>query len=91
MTTEQMPNRRPDILSLTPVPIPVNRGVYMEQIEPNDETVWYAITSTGQLLNGELRRRLPEESEAMIVRELWRQLNREDPGWPTRPRLSLCR
>jgi hypothetical protein len=87
--SEYMPNRRPDILSLTPVPIPVARGVYAEQIEPNDDTVYYAITSTGQLLNGELRRRMPDETEATVVREMWRDLNRQDPGGPTPPRLAL--
>jgi hypothetical protein len=81
----------PDIRPVAPVPFPVARGVYAEQIEPNDETVWYAITSTGALLNGELRRRMPDETETMVARELWRQLNREDPTDPIPPRLALVR
>lgn len=84
----------PDIRSLDPVPIPVQRNVYSERLPGTGETVYYAVTSTGQLLNGEIRRRLDGESEGMIAREMWRDLNRQDPVGataPTRPQLSLYR
>lgn len=81
----------PDISPLASVPMPLTRGVYCEQIEPNDETVYYGIMSTGQLLNGELRHRLPDETEMTVVREIWRDLRRQDPTDPTPPRLALVR
>lgn len=81
----------PGIRNVGSPSIPATRGVYCEQIEPHNETVYYAITSTGQLLNGELRRRASDETETMLVRDLWRDLNRQDPSEPIPPRLALVR
>jgi len=78
----------PTVLSLTPVPAALSRGVYSYVEQPSGETVYYAVTSMGDLLNGELRRRGPEETEAIIVREMWRDLNRQD-SVIGRPPLSL--
>lgn len=83
-----------DRISLDPVPIPVQRNVYSERLPGTGETIYYAVTSTGQLLNGEIRRRLDDEPEDMLIRDLWRDLNRQDPVGvtvPTRPELSLYR
>ena len=56
------------------------RGVHSYQEQPSGATVYVAITSTGALLNEERRRRHPtDEAEAYIVREMWRDLNRQDP------------
>lgn len=88
-----MPNS-PDIRSLDPVPIPVQRNVYSERLPGTEDTIYYAVTSTGQLLNGEIRRRLDDEPEDMLIRDLWRDLNRQDPVGatvPTRPQLVLSR
>jgi hypothetical protein len=76
--------------ALGPAPLPQERCVYSERIAPSGRRVYYAITSTGDLLNGELRGRRPDESELDVVRSLWRDLNRQDPV-TTRPRLVLCR
>lgn len=84
----------PDIRSLDPVPIPEPRGVYSERLPDTGERIYRATTSTGALLNGEIRRRLEGESEDMIIREMWRDLNRQDPVGatvPTRPQLALYR
>jgi hypothetical protein len=85
---------RPDIvpslivLPLAPVPARLHRGVHAFVEQPSGETVYAAITSTGALLNDELRRRFPDENEAFIARDLWRDLDRQDPVI-ARPRLSL--
>lgn len=79
-----------DRMSLVPVPIPVQRGVHSYVEWPSGVRVYLATTSTGALLNGEIRRRLPEETEAMIVREMWMDLDRQDaPPISGRPRLGL--
>lgn len=72
----------------TPVPLLLPRYVYSYVGQPSGETFYYAVTSTGTILNGELRRRLPDEYEEQILRDLWRDLNRQDPV-PTRLRLAL--
>lgn len=78
----------PDAMSLVPVPIPEQRGVHSYVEWPSGVRVYLATTSTGALLNGEIRRRLPEETEAMIVREMWMDLDRQDAiSGP--PRLGL--
>lgn len=72
----------------TPVPLPLPRYVYSYVGQPSGETFYYAVTSDGTILNGELRRRLPDECEEQILRDMWRDLNRQDPV-PTRPQLAL--
>lgn len=84
----------PDRISLDPVPIPEPRGVYSERLPDTGERIYRATTSTGQLLNGEIRRRGADETEDMIIRDMWRDLNRQDPvgvSVPTRPQLVLSR
>jgi hypothetical protein len=83
-----------DRISLDPVPIPEPRGVYSERLPGTGERIYRATTSTGALLNGEIRRRAEGETEDMIIREMWRDLNRQDPvgaTTPTRPQLVLSR
>jgi hypothetical protein len=80
--------RSPTIRPLVSIPARVPRGVHSYIEQPSGETIYYAVTSTGDLLNDELRRRLPDEPEAFIVREMWRDLKRQDPVIG-RPRLSL--
>jgi hypothetical protein len=75
-----------DSLPLAPLRLP--RGVHAYIERPSGESVYAAVTSTGALLNGELRRRFPDENEASIARDLWRDLHRQDPVIG-RPRLSL--
>ena len=65
-----------------PLPAPLARGVHAYDEQPSGRTVYYALTSTGALLNNELRRRLPDETEAWIVAEMWRDLDRQDPISP---------
>jgi hypothetical protein len=61
-------------------PAPKERGVHSYQEQPSGEMVYYAVTSKGQLLNGELRRRIVEhETHAMILDEMRRDLDRQDP------------
>lgn len=74
--------------ALTPVPIPMPRGVYRYVEQPSGETVHLAVTSTGALLNGELRRHLEDETDAMIQDEMWRDLDRQD-AVTSRPRLTV--
>lgn len=84
----------PDIRSLDSVPIPEPRGVYSERLPDTGERIYRATTSTGALLNGEIRHRREDETEDMIIREMWRDLNRQDPVGvvvPTRPQLVLSR
>jgi hypothetical protein len=69
-----------------PIQLATERGVYSYQ-EPSGEVVSYAVTSRGDLLNGELRRRYPDETAAMVVASVWRDLNRQDPI-PIHPRLA---
>lgn len=71
-----------------PLPVPLYRGVHSYEELPSGRTVYYAMTSAGELLNAELRRRLVDETEALIVREMWRDLDRQDPT-SARPRLAL--
>ena len=73
-----------------PAPVPFyGRGVYC--YAEDGQTVYVAITSTGALLNGERRRQLADESQPMIEREMWRDLNAQDPMPTTtaRPRFAL--
>lgn len=78
----------PDIRSLAPVPIPLPRGVHSYVEQPSGETVYLAMTSAGELLNGERRRRYPDETDAMVRDDMWRDLDRQDP-LIGRPRLSV--
>lgn len=71
-----------------PLPVPLYRGVHCYDEMPSGCTVYYAMTSAGQLLNGELRRRHALETEAMVVREMWSDLEKQDPA-TDRPRLVL--
>jgi hypothetical protein len=64
-------------LALRAVPLP--RGVHSYIEQPSGQTVYFATTSTGQLLNGEHRRRMRDETDAMIRDEMWRDLDRQDP------------
>lgn len=66
-----------DRMSLDPVAIP--RGVHSYEEVPSGRRVYFAITSTGELLNGELRRRFPDETDALIRDDMWRDLDRQDP------------
>lgn len=77
-----------DILSLASTPARLPRGVHAYVEHLSGDTVYLAITATGALLNGELRRRLGDETEPFIVRDLWRDLRRQDPVIG-HPRLSL--
>jgi hypothetical protein len=76
---------QPDIRSRAPAPIPVQRHVYSYVEHPSGLRVYVAITSTGALLNGELRRRLPDETHASIIRDMWMDLDRQDPVSDPRP------
>lgn len=81
-----------DRISLTPVPIPFPRGVHSYIEGPTGQLVYIAITSTGALLNGEIRHRLEGETDAMIRIEMWADLDKQDtvddtPSYP--PRLGL--
>jgi hypothetical protein len=76
----------PDVLPFAPTRFP--RGVHSYVEQPSGDTVYCAITATGALLNGELRRRLVDETEPFLVRDLWRDLRRQDPVIG-RPRLFL--
>lgn len=81
-----------DRMSLVPVPVPLPRGVHSYIEQPEGRTVYFGVTSTGALMNdGELRRRLPDETDAMIRDEMWRELDADDPvsGATARPRLSV--
>lgn len=80
-----------DRISLAAVPIPFPRGVFSYIEEPSGERTYLAVTSTGGLLNGELRHRLDDETDAMIRDEMRKDLDRQDPlGAPTSPpRLSV--
>lgn len=68
-----------EIMSLAPAPIPSTRGVHSYVEQPRGQTVYFAITSTGELLNGELRRRHDDETEAQLLRDMLRDLARQDP------------
>jgi hypothetical protein len=85
--SEHMPNR-PDILSLSTAPIPETRGVHSFVDPRTHERLYYAVDSRGQLVNGELRSRMSDETEAMVVRELWIDLEKTD-GISGPPKLSL--
>lgn len=81
-----------EIMSIEPVPIPLPRGVHSYIEQPEGRTVYFGVTSTGAFLDGgELRRRLPDETDAMIRDEMWRDLDADDPvpGATARPRLSV--
>jgi hypothetical protein len=81
----------PDRISLVAVPIPMPRGVH-SYVEPSGLLAYIATTSTGALLNGEIRHRLPEETDAMIRDEMWKDLDRQDPirdAVTGRPQLSV--
>jgi hypothetical protein len=73
------------IQALAPVPIPIPRGVYSYVEQPSGETVYLAVTSTGGLLNNELRRRMEGETDAIIKDEMWKDLDNQDAviGRPT--------
>lgn len=71
-----------------PLPVPLYRGVHCYDEMPSGRTVYYAMTADGALLNGELRRRHVEETEARVVEEMWKDLDRQDPT-TDRPRLAL--
>lgn len=81
----------PDIAPADSAPTP--RGVHSYQEQPSGETVYFAVTSDGLLLNAEIRRRLDGETDAMILDEMRRDLERQDPVG-TRvigpPRLSVA-
>lgn len=77
-----------DRMSIVPVPIPAERGVYSYIEQPSGVRVYLAITSTGDLLNGEIRHRFPDETHAMILDEMARDLDRQDRVIG-RPRLSV--
>jgi hypothetical protein len=84
-----------DRISLVPVPIPFPRGVFSYIEEPSGRTVYFAVTSTGALLNGELRHRLDDETDAMIRDEMRKDLDRQDALGNTspttvRPQLSVA-
>lgn len=78
----------PTVLPFAPVPVRLARGVHAFVEQPSGEAVYAAVTSTGALLNAELRRRFPDETESYIARDLWRDLDRQDPVI-ARPRLAL--
>lgn len=53
------------------------------------ERVYWGTTSTGRRLNAETRHRTPDDlCEAMILHEMWGDLDRQDPV-PIHPTLSL--
>lgn len=54
------------------------RGVYRYVDRGSGETVRYAITSTGALLNAELRRVFDDETGPMVEDAMWRDLDRQD-------------
>lgn len=71
-----------------PPPLARERGVYSYRDRMTGETVYYAITSSGALLNGELRRRLPDEWDAHILRSVATDLARQDPVSDARRRVA---
>lgn len=74
--------------NVRPLPIPMPRGVHSYSDVETGRRTFYAITSRGALLNDETRCALAEEWEAIVEREMWRDLNRQDPVTAP-PRLSL--
>lgn len=82
----------PESVPATPVPLPVPRGVHSYVEHPSGQTVYFATMSTGELLNGEMRRRFPDETDAMVLDEMQKDLDRQDPVGAVvtaRPRLSV--
>lgn len=70
---------QPEIHSLAPVSVPLPRGVHSYVEQPSGEVVYFATTSTGEILNGEMRRRRSEETHAMVLDDMQKDLDRQDP------------
>ena len=73
---------------LATLPVPLGRGVHSYDELPSGRRVFYALTSDGRLLNAELRRRRADETDASVVAEMWRDLERQDPV-TARPHFAL--
>lgn len=67
----------------------ITRGVHSYVDPQTGRTVYVAVTSNGDLLNGERRERMEDEREAIVVREMWRDLRAQDPVASPRPPFAL--